>query len=213
MKYGFITTKNAPDARKDFADQGKCVVWMHQVHGTDIAVIDESLYKEGIIEIPETDGIVTNLKNVVLTSGHGDCLPIYMYDPKHQAIGLAHSGWKGCLGAIGVNLINTMEDVYGTRPEDVECIIGPGIGYCCFEVDEDVMEAFTDAFPWAEGDYVIKKPHRKYNIDLKGIVSEYLAYEGIENIKTSSHCTCCEEGYWSYRRNKEMRRMLAWIEL
>ena len=110
------------------------------------------LEKNGLrgIRIPVTDGVVTDRRDVVLTTIHADCLAVYLYDPAHGAIGLCHAGWKGTLGGIAVRTLETMRETYGTRPEDVHCAISAGISQCCFQVGEEVVLAFRAAYPYTD---------------------------------------------------------------
>ena len=43
--------------------------------------------------------------------------------------------------------IEKMQSVYGTDPGDVVAAIGPSICQDCYEVSEDVIEAFRKSFP------------------------------------------------------------------
>ena len=207
--------------RAKLLEQGR-VARLSLVHGTDIAVIrawDASAVSgfradmdEGFLDVYDADGAVTDLPGVTLTTTHGDCLPIWAYDPKNGVIGLVHAGWRGTLHGIASRLIQTMAEAYGSDPSEICAEIGPGIGSCCFEVGFDVAERFTDAFSWAE-DYVISFPNARPHVDLKGINAELLAMEGVCDIRISSHCTCCEEdSFWSFRRSADRTRMLAFIE-
>ena len=123
-------------------------VWPKQVHGTNIAVIKEEdmpalreSYPDGLI-LPETDGIVTNAANVLLTSVHADCLPVYMYDENKGVIGLVHGGWRGVVGGIVPQAIRRMAYVFGAGLDDIKVHVGPGISKCCFEVGEEVPSQF-----------------------------------------------------------------------
>ena len=224
---GFVLAPHDnPDCRAEMLEgreaRGKSLVWPRQCHSDIVSCIQKKDILPGLIEIPKTDAVITNESGVLLTSSHADCLPIYMYDPFNHAIGLAHSGWRGCLSGIGINMLNAMEREYGSDPENVITYIGPGIGFCCFEVDEDVMEMFADRYPWAEDECIAVKKikesdgltKRKYHIDLKELVSEYLSMEGIRNIQLDTHCTCCGgDDFWSFRRNQTGKRHLAYMEL
>ena len=241
---GFTTVgKTGPERREEFVEEakknGNTVIRPIQVHSDIVVAVEKDpetgellvyglpdteqnpegidytpRYSEGILEIPNVDGVVTNDPSLILTSSHGDCLPVYMYDPVHHAIGLCHSGWKGCLAGISANMLDAMEEMYGSQPEDIVTCIGPGIGLCCFEVGPEVAEAFLDEYPWMEDTYVIDDRNGKYHIDLKGMVMELLALCGNENSSASRHCTCCEpELFWSYRRNGAKERMMAWMQL
>jgi len=115
------------------------------------------LEKNGLrgIRIPLTDGIVTDRNDVVLTTIHADCLAVYLYDPENHAVGLCHAGWKGTLGGIALRTLETMRDAYGTKPENVFAAISAGISQCCFQVGEEVVLAFRNAFPYT-GEYVTR---------------------------------------------------------
>ena len=158
------------------------------------------------IIIPDTDGTITNLKNVLLTTVHADCLAVFCYDPVKEAIGLCHAGWRGTCAGIAMEMVEKMEDEYGCDPENLQAYIGPGISQCCFEVGMEVAEAFAENWTFAE-DYITRMPgdvaNGKCHIDIKGINQEQLELMGIptEQIRVSEHCTCCEpELFCSYRR-------------
>lgn len=158
------------------------------------------------IIIPDTDGTITNLKNVLLTTVHADCLAVFCYDPVKEAIGLCHAGWRGTCAGIAMEMVEKMEDEYGCDPENLQAYIGPGISQCCFEVGMEVAEDFAENWTFAE-DYITRTPgdvaNGKCYIDIKGINQEQLELMGIptEQIRVSEHCTCCEpQLFCSYRR-------------
>ena len=197
------------------------VVRLSLVHGDAIAVIRgldpsgaapfRADLDEDFLDVYDADGAVTDLPGVYLTTTHGDCVPIWAYDPVKGAAGLAHAGWRGTLQGVAGSLIRTMVRAYGSDPEDIRAVIGPGIGACCFEVGPDVADAFTDRFPWADG-YVYAYPQARPHVDLKGVNAQLLRLEGVTQIEISGHCTCCEPDlFWSHRRSGDKTRMLAYI--
>ena len=169
--------------------------------------------KPSYIEIEDCDGMVTDVRNVALTSTHGDCIPLYAYDPVRKVIGLAHAGWRGTVDGIAAALALTMVRLFDCVPSDIHVVVGPGIGRCCFEVSEDVAREFIEKMPWCE-DYIDEgaKPG-KYMIDLKGINAEMFRFFGISDIEISPVCTYEDENCWSYRRDGTDKRMLAYIKL
>ncbi|MCR5482095.1 MAG: laccase domain-containing protein [Clostridia bacterium] len=225
---------------------GEYVIKTGQVHGKDILRVDEEFLRnyeelqsgtvalntfgETDTEYPEKtphlvekegyDAIVTDIPGVLLTTGHGDCIPVWLYDPVLKVAGVAHAGWKGTKLGIAGALAEEMKREYGCRPEDIVAYIGPGIGKCCFEVSEDVRAQFAE-IPWGIEfitDDVDKSGRMtgKSHIDLKGINRRWLENSGLktENIDISDECTCCDsKHYYSYRRDKDMRRMAAYIAL
>ena len=197
-------------------------VWPTQVHETRVAVIrqeDVDAAKDNpdsvdqnpgdyspAITIPDTDGTITNLKNVLLTTVHADCLAVFCYDPVKEAIGLCHAGWRGTCAGIAMEMVEKMEEEYGCVPENLQVYIGPGISQCCFEAGMEVAEAFAENWTFAE-DYITRTPedmvNGKCHIDIKGINQEQLEMMGIstDQIRVSEHCTCCEpQLFCSYRR-------------
>ncbi len=160
------------------------------------------------IRFPRTDGVITDQKGILLTTVHADCLPVWLYDEEHQAIGLVHAGWRGTLAGIAPKAVKLMQETYGSDPAKVKAAIGPGISLCCFETGPEVIEAFCAEWEFA-GKYAEPAERRpggaagKYYIDLKGINVEELMLAGLkpENIEISQHCTHCEpETFASYRR-------------
>lgn len=170
-----------------------------QVHKNHIEIVTEKSGEN--LVLPETDGIITNLPGILLTTVHADCLPVWFYDAVKKVIGLVHAGWRGTVAGIAPKAVKLMRKHYGCRPEDILCHIGPGIDVCCFETGVEVYEAFQKN--WDFTDQYTRPEGRKYKIDLKGINREALCREGVdaENITISPHCTCCEpESFCSYRR-------------
>lgn len=218
MTAGFtLRGENGVIRRKAIADEveaaGKSVIRPIQIHGNRVVCIRERP-EPGLLEIENTDGLITDIPGVILTSSHGDCLPIYMYDPEHHAIGLAHAGWRGCLSGIAAEMLRLMEGNYGSNPNKIVIYIGPGIDSCCFEVDFDVAGKFLERYPWMEDRFISRPSGGKYFIDLKGMTMELLELCGVSQIDASPFCTCCRaDMFWSYRRAGDKERMLAYMEL
>jgi YfiH family protein len=201
---------------KTAAEHGGAAVRLSLVHGRAVAEVTLSEVmraQDGIIDYEDTDAAITDQRNVVLTSGHGDCLPVYLYDPTVPAIGLAHAGWRGTLKNIASATARSMVRKYSCKPKNLRAWIGPGIGRCCFEVSADVAQAFYSTFAWSS-DYIDPSPDGKFHIDLKGINHRQLSDCGIAAIESSDFCTVCRSDlFYSYRRNREQERMLAYIYL
>ncbi len=189
------------------------VVYPNQVHKAEVACVSHddarlARQKENnkvnepfeIIRFAETDAVVTNAKNVILTSLHADCIPVWLYDPVNHAAGLAHAGWRGTRANIAVKTASKMHSEYGSRFEDIIAVIGPGISKCCFEVGGEVYEEFASELENIN-DYSTDDGNGKYHLDLKGINACLLRKAGINRIFISGFCTCCEKDmFYSYRR-------------
>lgn len=173
------------------------LVCSDQTHTTNVRVVTETDRGKGFMrprDYTDVDGMVTNVPGLVLATFYADCVPLYLVDPVHRAIGLSHSGWKGTVGKIGKRTVEVMGEQYGTRPEDLVAAIGPSICQECYEVGEDVIEQFQTAFDeehWDELFY--RKPDGKYQLNLWHANELIFREAGLkeEQIVTTDICTCC----------------------
>ncbi len=191
--------ENRRRVRCEIGAEDSCEVRLNQVHGNDICVISSmpqgSEYNPG-----DFDGVVTNQKNLLLTTGYADCIPVILYDPVNQVVGLAHCGWKGTMLKCGGNAVKAMMENFGSEAINIRAVIGPGISQCCFETGKDVYKAFSEAGFNIEL-YSKAMDNGKYYIDLKKINHDVLAELGVKNIEISSECTGCSlDRFFSYRK-------------
>ncbi|MGC8777550.1 MAG: peptidoglycan editing factor PgeF [Candidatus Caldatribacteriaceae bacterium] len=167
-----------------------------QVHGRRWLVVDKPLH-----ERPLADALLTSQKGVYLGILVADCLPVLFVDVQNEALAVAHAGWRGVALGIHLEVLRAMENVFGSRPQELFVGIGPAIGPCCFEVKEEVSELFARR----DGRRVQEKEGRFF-VDLAGVVEDELVERGIErkNLEVSGLCTMChEELFHSFRREKE----------
>ena len=88
---------------------------------------------------------------------------------------------------------------YGSQPRNIRAAIGPNIGPCHFETDEDVPQAMRAAFG-PEVEAWITPKGKKYFLDLKAINRLVLNRAGVETVEMSTECTVCQCGrFWSHR--------------
>lgn len=178
-----------------------------QTHSNNVRVLTEDNLDE---EFSDTDGIITDLKNVALGIRTADCQSILLYDPKRKVIGNIHSGWKGTLNKIVVNAINLMISEYGSKQKDILAFICPSIMKCCFEVDKDVVDSFIEEFGNID-EFVtlgeIKEGKQKYFIDTVELNKKVMIDLGLEkeNIVSSDICTKCHSDiYHSFRADGKL---------
>ncbi|MCW3051613.1 MAG: hypothetical protein JWN14_783 [Chthonomonadales bacterium] len=91
------------------------------------------------------DALITDTPDLLLGVTAADCLSVFLVDPVHRAIGLAHSGWRGTAGRIVPNTLEAMAEAFGTRPQECLAAIGPGISGAGYEVDAPVYNAFSES--------------------------------------------------------------------
>jgi YfiH family protein len=168
-----------------------------QVHGNNIAVIDEvgsalraDRGRRGAAslpgrEFPACDGIITNQRSVALGIYVADCCAVYIVDPRTPAIGLVHSGRKGTELGVVTNAIRQMIERFGSNPANMIVQLSP----------------------------CIRPPH--YEVDFAAEIIRQCRFIGIKEIHDSGVCTACDlVRYYSYRAEKgKTGRMLAMIGL
>ncbi len=190
-------------------------VLSRQEHTDYVRVITEEDAGKGLVKEMDykgVDGLITNVKGLVLFTSHADCTPLYFVDPVHEAIGLAHSGWKGTVKGIGRVTLEKMKQEFGTRPEEVICAIGPSICQDCYEISEDVALQFKAAFPGEEEEILLDKKNGHYQLDLWKANELILEHAGVkkEQIALTDICTCCNpKRLFSHRASQGKRGNLA----
>ena len=191
-------------------------VFSQQTHTTNVRKVTEADKGKGLIcplDYTDVDGLITNVSGLTLSTFYADCVPLYFVDPVHKAIGLSHSGWRGTVGKIGQLTLQKMKEEYGTDPADVVAAIGPSICQECYEVSEDVIEAFQHAFDEKHWEMLYyKKDNGKYQLDLWKANEIILLEAGIkkEHLAVTNVCTCCNsEVLFSHRASQGKRGNLA----
>lgn len=192
------------------------MVLSDQTHTTNVRVITEEDRGKGILrpqDYSDVDGMITNVPGIVLVTSYADCVPLYFVDPVRKAIGLSHSGWKGTVGYIGQKTVEKMHEVYGSEPKDIVAAIGPSICQSCYEVSDDVAEAFRANFTADEAaDILLDKGNGKYQLDLWKANWYVLTDAGIlpEHLSVTDLCTACHPDLlWSHRKTNGQRGGLA----
>ncbi len=171
-------------------------VFTDQVHGTVVGHVTEEDAGKGLTrerDYAEVDALITDTPGLVLSAFFADCVPLFFVDPVHKAIGLAHAGWKGTLGKIGIAVVQEMEETFHTDPEDLYVGIGPSICQNCYEVGADVADLFKMGFARDERAILRKKGNGKYQLDLWYANEILLTDAGVpfNQISVAAMCTSC----------------------
>ena len=154
------------------------------------------------------DGMVTNLKNVILGIYTADCCPIFFYDPIQNVIGACHAGWKGALNGIIENTITAMVEQYKVNIDNIECVIGPCIHQKSYQVDKDFINKFVTEWKDVGEKCCVKSEEDKDKL-LFDLV-EYVKHRLIDNSKIKKeNVNVCDidvfedERFYSHRRFKK----------
>lgn len=184
-------------------DPGNLVI-TRQVHGTHCHIASREdagrlISSDG--PVIAADSLIANQPDLALVKHFADCVPVFLLDPIHRAIGLVHAGWRGTAAGIAGLTVRAMMREYQTKPKDLLAAVGPSIGPCCFEVGEDVAQALAQRYPSA----VVRIPGRKPHVDLWRCNELDLIQSGIANegITTARLCTAClGDTFYSHRRDR-----------
>lgn len=189
------------------------IVCSDQTHTTNLMVAGRQDGGKGVTrsrDYHDVDGLLTDEPGIVLATFYADCVPLFFVDTKHRAIALAHSGWRGTVGRMGRCVVEKMKEVYDTDPVDVVAAVGPSICQACYEVSEDVAEAFSKEFrkPGQEQEILLSKGGGKYQLDLWRANEIVLTEAGIlpSSIQVTDLCTCHNSDYLFSHRASQGRR-------
>ncbi len=191
-----------------------------QIHSNQVAIIDHNHVGRGRVSMEDTikgtDGLITGEPNILLTSFYADCVPLFFYVPVRGVIGIAHSGWRGTAANIAQNMVDTLRNHYQVLPEQIQVAIGPSIGVCCYEVDEQVIQGIMGQMQDSQpSSFFTQKINGKYTMDLKEANTILLKQAGIpaKQIISSQWCTSCRTDLFFSHRKEEGKtgRMAAFI--
>jgi len=135
----FLQAAGAADRRKAWP-----LISLRQIH-SDVIHIVKSPKPARLVG----DGLITILPRVALAVLTADCFPVLLVDTRNKAVGAFHAGWRGTVQRIAEKGVGAMRREYGTRPEDIQAAIGPGIHKCCYAVGEEVRSQFESQFDYA----------------------------------------------------------------
>ena len=174
-------------------------VLTQQTHSVNVRHVGREDRGKGVFrerDYTDVDALMTDEEGVILSAFSADCVPILFYDKGHRAIASCHSGWRGTHGRILARVIEAMQREFSSKPEEIYIAIGPSICKNCYEVSEDVGEAFLEAFPALREETKNASPiervsEEKFHIDLWEL-NRIIALEAFippENISISGYCT------------------------
>ncbi|MCK4777903.1 MAG: peptidoglycan editing factor PgeF, partial [Actinomycetia bacterium] len=180
------------------------LITCEQVHGDKVTDIKKRYDNKSVWktknEFSLTDGLMTGEKNLFLSIMTADCIPLALISLKRDFIAALHVGRKGLEKGIIKKAMKNTKEKYGIELESVIVFAGPSIGFCCYEVQGDVLEKLKKIAK----DYLKKNIEKRYFFDLKSFCRKQLIESGIrkENIWMSELCTSCkEEDFFSFRRD------------
>ncbi|OEU97079.1 peptidoglycan editing factor PgeF [Streptomyces oceani] len=178
------------------------VVWMNQVHGREVAVVEGPC--------PEwsapVDGVVTARPGLALAVLTADCVPVLLADPAAGIVGAAHAGRPGLARGVVAATVAAMVDL-GAVPERVRARTGPAVCGGCYEVPESLRDEIAEVVPEAYATTRWGTPA----VDVSAGVRAQLAGLGVTLLEQSGVCTRESADYFSYRRDRDTGRLASYV--
>ena len=177
---------------------------------------------------PAGDALITAAAGLLLTVRTADCLPVLLVDPARRVVAAVHAGWRGALERVIEKAVGDLRLAFGSDPQQLLAVLGPSIRACCYEVGEEVVEAFHGRFATA-GLFFRTVPHRPEaptdrhvipflsahppghapeqvpatHLDLVAVAEHQLTSAGVtpSRISVADYCTACRTDlFFSHRK-------------
>lgn len=175
------------------------VQWLNQVHGTRIVEI------ASMGEPQEADAMVSRTPGVRLLIKTADCIPVVLADEEAGLVAAVHAGWRGLTADIVPLTIARLVEM-GASPARLKVGVGPSLGVECAEFSDPLVE-IPAQYHWAI--------QADRHVDLWAILERQLADAGVvsDRVEWMRVCTCCSPEWFSWRRDKVMKRFGTFIGL
>lgn len=170
------------------------VATVRQVHGTRVVTARPDR------EAPEADGVATSARGLAVGILTADCVPALLLARRHGVAAAVHAGWRGAAAGVLEAALSHLRGAFGVEPTDVEAILGPSIGPCCYRVGAEVQAAFTVRTDAATSPAWTPSGDR-LQLDLRLAERLILEAAGVRCVSMVGPCTACTPALASYRRD------------
>ncbi|MEU4797356.1 peptidoglycan editing factor PgeF [Streptomyces sp. NPDC023327] len=182
------------------------VVWMNQVHGRDVVVVDGPWGSDA--EIPAVDAVVSARRGVALAVLTADCTPVLLADPVAKVAAAAHAGRPGMVAGVVPAAVEAMVGL-GADPGRILARTGPAVCGHCYEVPEAMRAEVAAVEPAAHAVTSWGTPA----LDVSAGVHAQLERLGVRDRARSPVCTRESGDHFSYRRDRTTGRLAGYVWL
>jgi len=180
------------------------LVWMDQVHGTGVAIVDGPRDRA----VPGTDALVTATPGLLLCVLVADCVPVLLADHETGVVAAVHAGREGVRQGVLPVALSAMASL-GARARHVTALLGPAVCGSCYEVPEQVQADVARVAPSA----AVRTRAGTPGLDLRAGVEEILRKAGIPEVVHDPRCTVEDRHLFSHRRDGVTGRQagIVWL--
>jgi polyphenol oxidase len=181
------------------------VVWMHQVHGDRVALVDGPCERA----VDDTDALVTATPRLALAVVTADCVPVLIADARAGVAGAVHAGRVGAQKGVVVRAVEAMLAA-GAHVEDISVLLGPAVSGPNYEVPAAMADEVEAALPGSRTTSSRGTPA----LDLRAGIARQLTGLGVPAIDIDPRCTVADPALFSHRRDAPTGRLasLVWME-
>jgi polyphenol oxidase len=181
------------------------VVWMNQVHGVRVEVVDEP---RGAA-VDATDALVTRTSGLALAVITADCVPVLLADARAGVVAAAHAGRVGAQQGVVARTVEVMRSL-GAQPSDISVLLGPAVSGGNYEVPAAMADDVEATLPGSRTTTFRGTP----GLDLRAGISGQLKGLGVTTIDVDPRCTVADRALFSHRRDAPTGRLasLVWME-
>jgi YfiH family protein len=175
---------------------------LRQVHGASVHVAGT---RDTGLGPSEADIVLTETPDRAVAVQVADCAPVLVADRGGRVVAAAHAGWRGTAADVAGTTVRSMTGMSRHAPAAFDAAIGPCIGPCCYEVGEELIDAFRAA-GWSGPDcnrWFLRRDGRLF-LDVWTANADQLTRAGIpaSQVHVSRLCTACHpDWFYSYRRD------------
>jgi polyphenol oxidase len=130
---------------------------------------------------------------------------VAFFDPQQHVVSMVHAGWKGIVHRIIPAMVETMRTMYGSQPADIFVGVSPCLGPCCYEVRQDFIMTFTEAFPTKASDFFVPQANDTIHFDMWAALRWQIQESGIPpgQVEGPTICTACRvDEFYSHRKEQ-----------
>lgn len=164
------------------------VVFMRQVHGDDVAVVDA----QSPGDVPDVDALVTDVPRLAVAVLVADCVPVVVAGTRAAAV--VHAGRRGVQSGIVTKAVRALRDL---DEGPLRAQLGPSICGGCYEVPAAMQDEVAAMVPAARTSTRAGTP----GLDLRAGLRAQLNAAGVAAVQVSETCTAEDPAYFSYRRD------------
>ena len=180
------------------------LVWMNQVHGTRVAVVDGP--QDGVV--PATDALVTATPGLLLCVLVAAGVPVLLADHYRGVVAAVHAGREGVRQGVVPAALSAMASL-GARARHVTALLGPAVCGACYEVPEQMQREVARVAPAA----AVRTRRGTPGLDLRAGIADGLRRAGIPEVVEDPRCTVETPSLFSHRRDGVTGRQagIVWL--